>query len=100
MGCVRLRITPSLAGMIGATGADWLILETEIEEEMEITALLANLARSCPELSRSVYNPIEERVAHQVMVVLNDDLIQLSDLARTKVKDGDTVVLLPDYYGG
>ena len=99
MDSAQIKISPPLADMLGATGTDWLIFEREIEEGASIATLLAGLAYSHPKF-RSVFDPYEGKIINQVMVILNESLIQLSDLSEAAVKKGDTIVLIPDHYGG
>ena len=46
------------------------------------------------------FNPDTGKVNKLVEVILNDRLLQLSEVAKTKLNNGDTVLLLPIYSGG
>ena len=100
MGKVRLEISPSLAGVLNAKGSDWVILEKEIEEGTTIGDIWEDLAFNHIEFREAVFDPGTGKVSDQVMVVLNDSLLQFSNVTEVKLKDGDTVILLPVYSGG
>lgn len=108
MGKVRLEISPSLADVLNAEGSDWVIaegsdwviLEKETGEWATIGDLLADLAFRHIDFRRTVFNPDTGEVSSQIMVALNGSLLQLSDVTTVKLKDGDTVVLVPVLYGG
>ncbi len=100
MGKVRLEISPSLAGVLNAEGSDWIIFEKEIGEWATISDLWADLALGHTDFRKVVFDPCTGKVGDQVIVVLNGSLLQLSDVTEVKLKDGDTVILLPVFSGG
>ncbi len=100
MGKVRLEISPDLAGVLNAESYDWLILERQLGENTTIGDLLADLAFSNADFSRAVYDPHAAKVGDQIMVVLNNSLLQVSNVAAVELKDGDTLLLLPVFSGG
>ncbi len=100
MGTVRLKIPPWVAGMLNTLSSDWLILEKEIGEEATIGNLLAELALGSPEFQKAVFDPSTGKNSGQVMVFLNNSILRYSDIAETKLNDGDSVMLLPVYLGG
>ena len=100
MGRVRLQITPSLAGIVNAQTSDWIVLEKEIGEGATLRDLLADLALGYTDFRKVVYNPETGEFGKQIMFVLNDGLVQPSDVSKVKLSDGDTIILLPVYSGG
>ena len=100
MGKVRLKLTPSLTSIVNAPDSDWFILEKEMGEEATIGDLLIDLALSYTDFGKVVFDPDTGKVSDQVMVVLNDNLLQLTDLTEVKLSDGDCITLLPMYTGG
>jgi len=100
MGRVRLKIPPWVAGMLNTFSSDWLILEKEIGEEATVGNLLAELALDSPEFRKAVFDPDTDKSSGQVMVFLNNSVLRYSDIAETKLNDGDSVMLLPVYLGG
>lgn len=100
MGKVQLKIPPSLAGVLNTQSSDWIILEKEIAECAAIGDVLADLALSYTDFRKVVFDPDTKKVSDQVMVVLDDRLLQFPDMTEAKLKDGDSIVLLPVYSGG
>ncbi len=100
MGKVRLEIPHSLAGMLNVKGSEWLILDKEIGEGATIGDLLTDLTSSYTDFHKVVFNPDTRKVGGRVLVILNDSLLQVTDVTETKLNDGDRVMLLPVYDGG
>jgi len=100
MGRVQLEIPPWVAGMLNTPGSNWLILKKEIGEEATVGNLLAELALDSPEFRKAVFDPGTGKSSGQVMVFLNKNILQYSDIAETKLNDGDNIMLLPVYSGG
>ena len=100
MAKVQLKFPPSFAGMLNAQGSDLFILEREIGEEATIGDLLADLAFSYTDFGKVVFNPDIRKVNDQVMVILNNRLLQFSDVMEAKLNDGDSIIILPVYSGG
>ncbi len=100
MAKVRLEIPPWVAHMLNEQHSDWLILEEEVEEKATVVDLLSNLAFKYTNFDKVVFNPDIGEVADQVIVVVNDNLLQDADITEVKLKDGDSVMLLPVFSGG
>ena len=99
MGRVQLKITPSLASMFHVSRDDWFILNQEIGEGATIGDLFTTLAASYTNFRKVVFDTDEGKASDQIMIILNDSLLQ-GDVMEVKIKDGDTVTLLPVYSGG
>ena len=100
MGKVRLEISPSFVGVLNAENSDWFILDKEIGEGATLCDLLAELAFSHTDFRKVIFDPDTGKVSDQVLFVLNNNLLEFHDLTDAKLKDGDTVVLVPVYAGG
>jgi len=100
MGRVQLEIPPWVASMLNTPGSNWLTLKKEIGEEATVGNLLAELALDNPEFRKAVFDPGTGTSSGQVMVFLNKNILQYSDIAETKLNDGDNIMLLPVYSGG
>ncbi len=97
---VQLKIPPSLASIFDGQGSDWLILEKEIGEGATIGDLLAELAFSYADFRKAVFDPDTGKVSDQIMVILNDSLLQFTDMTEAKLDGGETVIIIPVYSGG
>ena len=95
MGKVRLEISPSFASMLNVSDNKWIVLEKETEKWATIGDLLSDLAPDNTNFRKVVFDPQIGKLSDEVMVVLNDNLLQLSDITEVKLKDGDKVYLLP-----
>ena len=95
MGKVRLEISPSFAGVLNVQGSNWINIEKEAEDWATIGDLLSDLAFSNTDFRKYVFNPFTGKLSDEVMVALNSNLLQLSDVTAVKLKNGDKVVLLP-----
>jgi molybdopterin converting factor small subunit len=100
MGKIRLKIPPFLAVMMKSPDSDWLIIEYEIGEESTIGDVLTKLASSYPNFREVIFNPDLGHVCSQVNVVINDSLLLYQESTRTRLKDGDVIMLLPIHSGG
>ncbi|MFC2025122.1 MoaD/ThiS family protein [Chloroflexota bacterium] len=100
MGKVQLKIPSWVAIMLNEQGSDWFILEKEIGEGATIGDLLADLASDYTDFRKVLFNPDIGKVSDQVNVILNNNLLQSTDMTEAKLNDGDTVTLLPVYTGG
>jgi len=100
MGMVQLKIPPWIASMLNTPSSDWLILEKEIGKGTTIGNLLSELALSSSEFKKTVFDPDTGKSSGQVMVFLNNSILHYSDIAETKLNDGDSIMLFPVYLGG
>ncbi len=94
---VRLEIPSWIALMLHAPHSDMLILE---KEKATVGDLLSNLAAKYTDFDKVVFNPQLGEAADQVIIVLNDSLLQDTDMTGIKLNDGDSIVLLPVFSGG
>lgn len=100
MGKIKLKMPPWVASMLDARNSDWLVLEKETQEGTTIGDLLADLASSYTDFRKAIFNPDVGKVNDQVMVILNDNLLPYSEVTEAKLNDGDSIMLVPVYFGG
>ena len=100
VGKVQLKIPPWVASMLNTPSSDWLSLEKDIGGGATIGNLLAELALGKSEFQKAVFDPDTGKSSGQVMIFLNKSILQYSDIAETKLNDGDSIMLLPVYLGG
>lgn len=86
--------------MMEPRGSGSLVLYKKLGEGATIGKLLEELAAAYPNFRTAVFNPDMGTVADQVVVVLNDALVQRDDPTEIELKDGDRVMLLPQFAGG
>ncbi|MFH1030993.1 MAG: MoaD/ThiS family protein [Chloroflexota bacterium] len=100
MGKVRLKVPPWIGIMLKAQASDWSTLEIEAGTGTTISALLAKLAKDNPDFSKTVFNPDTMRANSLINIFLNDSLLQSTEINAAKLKEGDTLLILPLYAGG
>ena len=97
---VKILITPSISIVMEPNCRDWLTLERETPEEATIGSILKGLGDIYPELGRMLFDPESGDISEGINLVLNGNLIKTPGVAGIKLLDGDTVTILPTYYGG
>ena len=100
MGKILLKVPPWISDMLNAQGSDWSVLEMQIGEGTTIGKLLTDITVSNERFRKAVFDPDSGKVNELVNITLNDSLLQFSEVAETKLSEGDTLVLLPLYAGG
>ncbi|MBI4181098.1 MAG: MoaD/ThiS family protein [Chloroflexi bacterium] len=100
MSKVQLRMPSGITGILKDEVSDWFVLEKEVAEGATIADLLVGLTSSDDSFLKVVFNPDTGKVGDQIMVFLNENLLQGPKITAIKLKDGDTVMLLPIYAGG
>ncbi len=100
MGKVQLRIPPWIASVLGEKDDSWFILEKEIGEGCTVGDLFGDLTAGNANFCKAVFNPDVGKVNEQLLVFLNDNLLEDSQVMEAKLSDGDSIMLLPVYSGG
>ena len=100
MARVTVKITPSLAGALNASGTEWLFFERDTSDPATIGDLFKDIASNNIDFRTVIFNPKTGTINDLVVVVLNNRLLQPPDTIETRLGDGDTVILLPVYMGG
>ncbi len=101
MGSVQLKISPSLASMATAT---WFstnfVVESPIDGSTTVGEVLAGFSRERPEFTRVIFDAATGKISDEINVVLNQSLLISSEAGKVRVKDGDSILLMPIYTGG
>jgi hypothetical protein len=100
MARVTVKITPSLAGALNASACEWLLFEKDIADAATIGDLFKDMASTDHDFGTVIFNPQSGKLNDLVVVVLNNQLLQPSDIMEAKLSDGDALILLPVYLGG
>ncbi len=100
MATVHVRISPSLAGSLNASGAEWLVREREIGEQATVRDLFAAMAFDDPEFRKVVFEPDTGKLNELVAVVLNREMLHKMSIMDSTLHGGDIVMLLPVFMGG
>ena len=101
MGSVRLKINPSLASMATANWhSAYLNVEYQLDGAATIGEVLSNFTREHPEYAGIFFDPANGKISDAINVTLNRNMLVSSQADKVRIKDGDTILILPIYEGG
>lgn len=98
MASVRFEVVGWLARAFAGAGSGRLRLEEAVEAGASVGQMLHRLAQAYPEFGRAMFQG--GALTGHVDVVLNDSLLSLPEGLEVRLRDGDTVILVPAYAGG
>lgn len=96
----KVLISPSISIVIDPGCRDWLTLEMEANDGATIGIFLKGLGETYPELGRMLFDADSGGISDGIDLVLNGNLLKNPDVTGIKLADGDTVTILPAYFGG
>lgn len=101
MAKVRVEVLSSLIETLNveATG-DQYSFDEEIEGGKTVRDLLNQLAAEYPRFGQVVFDVKAQKLNEGFNIFLNGCLVELINGLRTKLKDDDTLTLLPTIQGG
>jgi len=97
---IRVEIVPWLTELAGESHSRRLIIQEELGGEGTVREVLAGLGRRYPALGRVLLDAETGGVGGHVSIIVNDKLLDLAGGLEAKLKEGDTLVLLPAFQGG
>jgi sulfur carrier protein ThiS len=100
MNTVQLQLYSWTSQTLGMPVCDDCILDKEVKEGTSISDLFTELAMGHPEFRKLVFNPETHEMSDQVLVILNNILLQVSEIAQTKLNNRDIITLAPVLFGG
>lgn len=100
MAKIRLEIVPWLTRAFGKQGLGRVVLEQDIEDGEALGKLLRDLATQYKEFGDAAFDKSLKKPSGVVTIGLNDRVVEWAEEWAVKVKDGDTVILMPAYVGG
>ena len=100
MGMVHFEASPSLAGVLDREGTGWITIDEEVGQDSTLGDLLRRFAYRYPNFRKGIFDPDIGELSTAVMIVLNGNILEFEDMTPVKIKDGDTVILLPVFAGG
>ena len=101
MSRVQLKINPSIASMATATWfSAYLTVELPLDGAGTIGELLSNFTREHQEYALLFFDDVTGKISDEINVVLNRNMLVSSEAGKVKLKDGDTILVLPIYTGG
>ena len=100
MGKVRLELLSGIAYAIDATTGSEERLEIEIGENKTVGDILSELAMKYPRFGQYFFDAKTRKLDERVSILLNGNMLTLTNRLETRLKDGDTLTLLPLMAGG
>lgn len=100
MGRVKLEILPWATRAFGSSSSGRLVLREEVEEGNTVEDLFVRLASRYQAFGDVAFDPAARRLTGQVTVIYNGRLLELAEGLETKLRDGDTLLLVPALAGG
>jgi molybdopterin converting factor small subunit len=100
MNTVRLQSYSWISNTLGIEETSTHQLREKVKEGTTLVAFLAELAGKFPEFRKMVFNPETGQLSEQVLIILNNRLIQYSEIQSIVLKDKDHITLAPVIFGG
>jgi molybdopterin converting factor small subunit len=101
MGSVQLKINPSIASMATATWfSTYLNIDYPLDGAATIGELLSNFTREHQEYASLFFDEMTGKISDRINVTLNRNMLVSSEADKVRIKDGDTILIMPIYEGG
>ena len=101
MGRILLEVFPSLAETLGIEGKhEEAVSAQEIAAGFSIRDFLGRLCARYPRFNEFVFNSNDDELSDQTIIFLNGRNLGLIEGLDTRLKDGDTLTLIPFVEGG
>jgi molybdopterin converting factor small subunit len=84
---------------IGGSGSP-LLQEQEVKEGSNVKDLFHDLAASNPRFAQVVFDIDLEKINEKVSILYNNHPLELENGLKTRLKDGDVLILIPIIQGG
>jgi molybdopterin converting factor small subunit len=101
MSRVQLKINPSIASMATATWfSAYLTVEYPLDGAATIGELFSNFTREHQEYAPLFFDVVTGKISDEINVTLNRNMLVSSQADIVRIKDGDTILIMPIYTGG
>jgi len=97
---VRVELMSWLSRYFGAERSGSLVIEREVTDGATVKDLLEELSSDNQELRDILFDSNTGRPGGHMTIALNGRLLQLAGGLETKLKPGDTIVLMAALVGG
>ena len=97
---VRVEVMPWLSRYFGDEGRTRIVLERELTDGETVKDLLEKLSLHSREFREVLFDPGTGRPGRYMTIVLNGRLLELAGGLETKLKHGDTIMLMAALAGG
>jgi len=94
-----MRVTVKFVGAFrGMSGKSKLTFE--LKDATPLKQVIEEIARKLPKLEKILVDPELEDSRPNMLILVNGKEISVLNGLRTKIKDGDEIVLIPVVHGG
>ena len=100
MAKVKLHVISFLSLAFAAKEVNRIDTELEVKAGETVRALFDRLAAGNPVFAEYVFDRDSQDLTGRVSVFFNDRVLELVQGLDTKMRDGDTILLVPAYAGG
>lgn len=100
MSTVRLEVMPWLSRYLAGQSTGRVILERKVGHETTVRKLLEQVTSENRELEPVLFNATTGQLGGHICLILNGRLVELTGGMETKLRPGDTVLLMPGLSGG
>lgn len=100
MSSVHLEIMPWLNRYFHAERYGRVVMEKEVRDGATVRDLLEQITSQNQEFKRVLFDAKTGRLAGYIAVILNGRFLELAGGLETKLKDGDTIRVMPGFSGG
>ncbi|MBI4321739.1 MAG: MoaD/ThiS family protein [Chloroflexi bacterium] len=97
---MRIQIYPWLTSLLGAGNTAPFFLDEEIADGDSLRSILLRLATKYPDLGRVILDAEGQKLTGKVCAFVNRRHAELLDGLETRIKEADTVTLVPPIGGG
>ena len=100
MATVSVEVMPWLSRYFGAEHHGHVVLEREVGDGTTVKALLEEISAHRREFRDVLFDSSSGRLGRYMTIVLNGRLLELTGGLETKLKHGDTILLMAALSGG
>lgn len=97
---VRLEIVPWLTRLFGQEQGGRIRRQERLLPNESVGEFLRRLGEQYPDFGRVIWDAERDDLSEHVQVILNDMVLEAVGPAGTKLRPGDSIMLVPPYLGG
>ncbi len=97
---VAVEVWPWLSQLLAENGGGRRVVEIEVEDGLDLEGLLVRLCEDNPRLHHAIYDPQTDEISDYVSILVNGRLPGHREGYKTRLSDGDRVVVVQGFAGG
>ena len=100
----KIRVTFELIAwatvFVGGDGSDRKVFHEEVSPGTTVRLALKKLSKQHRELDQALWDRGSDELSEHLEIAINDAILGINHTLESKVKDGDTILLMGQYMGG